>query len=82
MTLGVIDEPEKVMFTVTDTGCGIAEENADRIFNRFEKLDEFKQGTGLGLNICRAIATLLGGRVWLDTSYHEGARFVFEHPKK
>lgn len=82
VTLGVIDEPEKVMFTVTDTGCGIAEENADRIFNRFEKLDEFKQGTGLGLNICRAIATLLGGRVWLDTSYHEGARFVFEHPKK
>lgn len=67
-------------FSVTDTGCGIPPEKAETIFERFEKLDSFKQGTGLGLNICRRIAELVGGRVYLDTSYTGGARFVFMHP--
>ena len=67
-------------FSVTDTGCGIPPEKVETIFERFEKLDSFKQGTGLGLNICRRIADLVGGRVYVDTSYTEGARFVFVHP--
>jgi len=71
-----------VEFSVTDTGCGIPSEMADRIFQRFEKLDSFKQGTGLGLNICEHIATLLSGIIYLDQSYTNGARFVFIHPMK
>ena len=71
-----------IEFSVTDTGCGIPPEKAETIFERFEKLDSFKQGTGLGLNICRRIADLVGGRVYVDTSYTEGARFIFIHPMK
>ena len=50
------------------------------IFERFKKLDEFKQGTGLGLNICRIIADRLHGEVKLDKSYTNGARFLFILP--
>lgn len=69
-----------IAFSVADTGVGIAPEHAARLFRRFEKLDSFKQGTGLGLTICRAIADGLRGHVFLDTSYTRGARFVFEIP--
>ena len=67
-------------FTVTDQGCGIKKENADKVFERFVKLNQFKQGTGLGLQICRQIIERLGGKIWLDTNYTEGARFCFIHP--
>lgn len=74
-------------FSVADTGTGVPPEKADEIFERFEKLNAFKQGTGLGLNICRVIADKLNGRVALDTTYparaegvEHGARFVFELP--
>ena len=67
-------------FSVTDTGTGIPVDKADKVFDRFQKLDNFKQGTGLGLNICKRIAESVGGRVYVDTSYTHGARLVFEHP--
>ena len=67
-------------FSVTDTGIGIQPNKADKIFDNFEKLNEFKQGNGLGLSICLMIAELLKGQCWLDTSYDEGARFYFEIP--
>ena len=67
-------------FSVTDTGIGIQPNKADKIFDNFEKLNEFKQGNGLGLSICLIIAELLKGQCWLDTSYDEGARFYFEIP--
>jgi signal transduction histidine kinase len=71
---------ETVCFSVTDTGSGVPGDKAESIFKRFEKLDDFKQGNGFGLNICRTIAELLQGRCWLDTSYTDGARFCFEIP--
>ena len=74
--------PGMLTFSVTDTGVGVPPEKAELIFERFEKLNVFKQGTGLGLAICRQLATLLGGSVKLDTSYTDGARFVFIHPLK
>ena len=76
----VIEENGGIQFSVTDTGCGIPPEKAEQVFTRFEKLDSFKQGTGIGLNICRRIADLVGGRVFVDTTYTGGARFVFIHP--
>lgn len=74
----ISEHPGKVTFSVADTGVGIPKEKADLIFNRFTKLNEFVQGSGLGLNICQTIAHKLHGEVYLDTSYTAGARFVFE----
>lgn len=76
-----IDQTNKqVIFSVTDTGIGIPAEKAEAIFERFEKLNSFVQGTGLGLHICRLIAHMLKGEVMLDTSYKKGAKFIFKHP--
>lgn len=76
------ENPGKVTFSVTDTGPGVPEDQAEHIFERFNKLDEFKQGTGLGLNICSIIAGRLDGEVKLDKSYTGGARFLFILPNK
>ena len=72
--------PGMLSFSVEDTGPGIPASEAERIFERFVKLDSFVQGTGLGLSICRQIAQALGGSVYLDTGYTGGARFVFNVP--
>lgn len=71
---------DNLLFAVTDTGCGIPEDKREMIFQRFTKVDEFKQGSGLGLNICKKIASCLHADVRLDTTYTSGARFVFEVP--
>lgn len=73
-------EKKQVVFSVTDTGCGIPLEKQESIFNRFVKVDEFKQGAGLGLPICRTIADLIGGTLTVDPTYTGGARFIFVHP--
>lgn len=80
ITLTYERQDENVVISVTDTGRGIDIANADKIFNRFEKLDSFVQGTGIGLNICLRIAQLLHGEVKLDTSYKGGSRFLFVIP--
>ena len=66
----------KVLFSVTDTGVGIAPEDRERIFEDFAKLDDFKEGIGLGLPISRRLITSLGGTLELDPDYTEGCRFV------
>ena len=73
-------EKMQVIFSVTDTGCGVPPDKQESIFNRFEKVDEFKQGAGLGLPICRTIAGLFGGTLTVDPTYTGGARFIFVHP--
>ena len=67
---------DKVLFSVTDTGVGIAPEDRERIFEDFAKLDDFKEGIGLGLPISRRLITSLGGTLELDPDYTEGCRFV------
>ena len=69
-----------LVFRVTDTGIGIPSDKADMVFDRFQKIGSFKQGTGLGLNICKIIAKLLDGNVYIDKSYKKGSRFIFEIP--
>jgi len=71
------ENPGKLTFSVTDTGEGVPADKAEVIFNRFTKLNQFVQGSGLGLNICQMIAAKLGGEVYLDKKYNHGARFVF-----
>ena len=66
-----------ILFTVTDTGCGIPLDKHKTIFDRFEKVDEFKQGVGLGLAICREIAKRLDASISIDSSYTSGTRFIF-----
>ncbi len=76
-----VDNPnDRVLFSVTDTGCGIPADKRDAVFERFEKLDNYVQGTGLGLSICKLITTKWGGDIWVDPDYNGGARFVFSHP--
>ena len=69
-------------FVVTDTGVGVPPEKMDEIFERFKKLDAFKQGSGLGLYISRTIAEKMGGSVDIDRQYTPGARFVFTIPDR
>lgn len=80
MHASLAGNPGMLSISVTDTGTGVPAGKEEEIFERFTKLDNYKQGTGLGLNICRIIADKLGGRVYLDKSYRNGARFIFEIP--
>ena len=70
------------LFSVTDTGCGIPPEKQHLIFERFEKLNDFVQGSGLGLSICQLIVKYMNGKLWVDSGYTRGARFCFPHPLK
>lgn len=71
---------DTVLFTVTDTGSGIPKDKQANIFQRFEKLNENAQGSGLGLSICQLIIEHIGGQIWIDSEYAEGSRFCFTHP--
>lgn len=67
-------------FTVEDTGIGVPTYEAERIFNEFVQLDEYYDGTGIGLAVARSIARRLGGDIVLDTKYTTGARFIMTIP--
>lgn len=73
-------DADTALFSVTDTGCGIPPEKQHLIFERFEKLNDFVQGSGLGLSICQLIVKYMNGKLWVDSGYTRGARFCFTHP--
>ena len=75
-------DADTALFSVTDTGCGIPPEKQHLIFERFEKLNDFVQGSGLGLSICQLIVRYMNGKLWVDSGYTRGARFCFTHPLK
>jgi signal transduction histidine kinase len=77
-----MDDADTALFSVTDTGCGIPPEKQHLIFERFEKLNDFVQGSGLGLSICQLIVKYMNGKLWVDSGYTRGARFCFTHPLK
>lgn len=76
----VDNQHREVVFSVTDTGCGIPKEKQETVFQRFGKLNEFTQGTGLGLAICSQIVKRFGGKIWIDSEYTSGTRFCFSIP--
>jgi signal transduction histidine kinase len=80
ITLKVSEQDSALHFSVTDTGPGIPPDKKDYIFERFTKLDNFVQGTGLGLTVARMIAERLGGTLTLDTEYKNGSKFDFILP--
>lgn len=75
-------DADTALFSVADTGCGIPPEKQYLIFERFEKLNDFVQGSGLGLSICQLIVKYMNGKLWVDSGYTRGARFCFTHPLK
>ena len=76
LAIAIDKQHQQLELSVSDTGCGIPSDKSDRVFERFEKLNEYSQGTGLGLAISRLIVENLGGKIWVDKDYTEGARFV------
>ena len=77
-------DTREVLFTVRDTGIGIAPEHHETIFKEFSQvenpLQERYRGTGLGLPLCRNLATLLGGHIWLESTPGEGSTFFVRLP--
>ena len=67
-----------VHLIVEDTGIGIPADQMEHIFEEFVQIDTFAEGTGIGLSVARSIAQRMGGDLWLDTDYKQGARFVLE----
>jgi len=80
VTLKVAADKENLTLIVEDTGKGIPANEAEHIFERFFKIDSFKEGLGLGLPLCRSMTERLGGTVRLDTEYKTGARFIVTLP--
>ena len=71
------EKEKQLLFTVTDTGIGIPVSEQEHVFERFVKLNDFSQGTGLGLSVSRIIAKKLGGYLIIDKEYTRGTRFLF-----
>ena len=76
--LNIKTDEKGVLFTIEDTGIGIPKEEAERVFLEFVQLDEYYEGTGIGLTVARSIARRMGGDVILDASYTNGARFILK----
>lgn len=76
VTLKISNHEGQACFVVEDTGTSIPVYQAERIFDEFVQLDEYSDGTGIGLSIARSLARRLGGDIVLDTTYTGGARFV------
>ena len=80
VVLHLMLQDQLMNFVVEDNGIGVPAEEAEHIFDEFVQLDDYYDGTGIGLTVARSIARRLGGNIVLDTSYSGGARFVFSLP--
>lgn len=74
------EDGNKLIISVSDSGCGVPKEQQEHIFDGFYKVDSFEQGIGLGLAVSKKIATKLGGDLIIDSKYIGGARFVLTIP--
>ena len=70
----------RMFFSVEDTGIGIPHKDAERIFDEFVQLDEYYDGTGIGLTVARSLTRRIGGDIKVDTAYIGGSRFVMTLP--
>ena len=71
---------DRMYFSVEDTGIGIPHKDAERIFDEFVQLDEYYDGTGIGLTVARSLTRRIGGDIKVDTAYIGGSRFVMTLP--
>ncbi len=85
-TIGEKDSGSWILFTVSDTGIGIWEDNIPKLFKTFSQLgssySKKVQGTGLGLAICKKLSKLMGGDVWAESRRGEGSVFYFRIPHR
>ena len=73
--------PGAILFTVRDSGCGIAADQLDAIFERFSQVTRFdRRGLGLGLYIARCIVEAHGGKIWVESAPGQGSTFHFTLP--
>ena len=77
---GYREKEDFVEFYVKDSGIGIPAERVATIFQRFGEINDFVQGTGLGLTLCRMLVEKMGGRIWLRSQEGKGSRFYFTLP--
>ena len=77
---GYREKEDFVEFYVKDSGIGIPAERVATIFQRFGKINDFVQGTGLGLTLCRMLVEKMRGRIWLPSQEGKGSRFYFTLP--
>lgn len=77
---GYREKEDFVEFYVKDSGIGIPAKRVATIFQRFGKINDFVQGTGLGLTLCRMLVEKMGGRIWLRSQEGKGSRFYFTLP--
>lgn len=80
IVLRCVKEGDRLVLTVTDTGCGIPEKMRETVFDRFTKLDTYKPGNGLGLYMCRLVVNRLSGEISIDPDYKEGTRMTIILP--
>lgn len=76
------EEQNRMIVSITDTGCGISPDKREWIFERFTKADDFVPGSGLGLYLCRQIAHRLKGNIYVDPDYTTGLRIILTIPLK
>jgi len=78
LTSGSID----IQFEIFNTGPGIAKEDRDKIFDKFERITtEKEEGTGLGLPIVKDIIALHKGKIWVESEIGKGSKFIFTVPR-
>ncbi|MBD2203523.1 PAS domain-containing protein [Calothrix sp. FACHB-1219] len=84
ITISVQQQPDTVLFKISDRGRGIPADKLESIFNRFQQVDasdsRTKGGTGLGLAICRTIIEQHGGKIWVESTLGAGSTFFFTLP--
>ena len=73
-------DTDGIRISVSDTGCGIPPDKLEMIFERFEKVDSFAQGAGLGLSICKSIVEKMNGVITVDSTMGVGSTFTVELP--
>lgn len=75
-----VEEQNRMIVSITDTGCGITPDKREWIFERFTKADDFVPGSGLGLYLCRQIAHRMKGDIYVDPEYNSGLRIILKLP--
>jgi PAS domain S-box-containing protein len=82
ITVGLEEQEDKIVCFVQDTGEGIPQEHLTTVFEKFGQVkNKSKGGTGLGLTICKHVVEAHGGKIWVESVYGHGAKFIFYIPK-